>query len=138
MKRALFGTLALLLVVPGMGFAGKPDKDKSKDKHGKTEEVQVNGFNSDERGRVQVFFTVDNNHHGSGHVAIWCRAEPGMQGDLVDAEPRHFFVPPYVGGQGWLGVRLDTGLDWNTVTALIERAWREVAPKKLVAARPLA
>jgi hypothetical protein len=41
-----------------------------------------------------------------------------------------------VGGQGWLGVRLDSGLDWKTVAALIERAWREVAPKKLVAARP--
>jgi hypothetical protein len=86
----------------------------------------------------RVFFTLDNNHHGSGHVAIWCRAEAGVQADLVDAEPRHFFVPPYVGGQGWLGVRLDSGLDWNTVEALIERAWREVAPRKLLAGRPLA
>jgi len=85
----------------------------------------------------KVFVTVDNNHHGSGHVALWCRAESGVQAALVDAEPRHFFVPPYVGKQGWIGVRLSSGLDWDTVAALIERAWREVAPKKLVASRPV-
>jgi len=81
----------------------------------------------------KCFFTVDNDHHGSGHVAIWCKAEPGVQSGLVDAEPRHFFVPPYVGKQGWVGVRLDSGLDWAKVAALVERAWREVAPKKLLA-----
>ena len=85
----------------------------------------------------KVFVMVDNNHHGSGHVALWCRAESGVQAALVDAEPRHFFVPPYVGKQGFIGVRLSSGLEWDTVAALIERAWREVAPKKLVAGRPL-
>ena len=85
----------------------------------------------------KCFFTVDNDHHGSGHVALWCKAEPGVQAALVDAEPRHFFVPPYVGKAGWVGVRLDSGLDWAKVAALIERAWREVAPKKLVAAAPI-
>src|SRR5690349_20561386 len=75
--------------------------------------------------RGRMFITVDNNHHGSGHVAIWCRAEAGAQSAFVDAEPRHFFVPPYVGGQGWLGVRLDSGLDWKIVAACIESAWRE-------------
>ena len=81
----------------------------------------------------KCFFTVDNDHHGSGHVAIWCKAEAGVQAALVDAEPRHFFVPPYVGKSGWVGVRLDSGLDQAKVAALIERAWREVAPKKLLA-----
>jgi len=63
MKRALMGTLVLLLVMPGIAFADKPDKDKKKDKHGKTEEVHVSGFNADERGRVQVFFVET---HGRG------------------------------------------------------------------------
>lgn len=84
----------------------------------------------------KVFFMVDNNHHGSGHTALWCKAELGAQAALVDAEPRHFFVPPYVGKAGWVGVRLDSGLDWGTVATLIERAWREVAAKKLLALRP--
>jgi hypothetical protein len=69
-------------------------------------------------------------------VALWCKAEPGVQGALVDAEPRHFFVPPYVGKAGWVGVRLDSGLEWTRVAAIIERAWREVAPKKLLGDAP--
>jgi len=85
----------------------------------------------------KVFVTVDNGHHGSGHVALWCAAESGVQAALVDAEPLHFFVPPYVGHRGWVGVRIDSGLDWAKVAALIERAWREVAPKKLLSAPPV-
>jgi hypothetical protein len=81
----------------------------------------------------KCFFTVDNGHHGSGHVAIWCKADPEVQSALVDAEPRHFFVPPYVGHRGWVGVRLDSGLDWAKVAAIVERAWRDVVPKKLLA-----
>jgi hypothetical protein len=64
MKRALIGTLVLILAAPGMGFAGKPDKDKKKDKKDKAQETHViNGFNVDERGRVQVFFVET---HGRG------------------------------------------------------------------------
>jgi hypothetical protein len=81
----------------------------------------------------RCFVMVDNDHHGSGHVAIWCKAEAGVQAALVESEPRHFFVPPYVGKSGWVGVRLDSGLDAASIAAIIERAWREVAPKKLLA-----
>jgi len=64
MKRALIGTLVLILAAPGMGFAGKPDKDKKKDKKDKAQETRVtNRFNVDERGRVQVFFVET---HGRG------------------------------------------------------------------------
>lgn len=63
MNRMLVGTLVLILAAPGMGFAGKPDKDKKKDKHDKAEQVRVGGFNADERGRVQVFFVET---HGRG------------------------------------------------------------------------
>lgn len=86
--------------------------------------------------RVRMFATVDNDHHGSGHVAVWCRAEPGAQNSFVDAAPEHFFVPPYVGSQGWLGIRLDTGLDWAVVARCIESAWREAVPVKPPPAAP--
>jgi predicted DNA-binding protein (MmcQ/YjbR family) len=39
---------------------------------------------------------------------------------------------PYVGHRGWLGVRLDRGLDWNELAGIIEDAFAEVAPPKLV------
>ena len=79
--------------------------------------------------RGRMFITVDDHHHGSGHLAIWCRAEPGIQQAFVDASPEHFFVPPYVGSQGWLGVRLDSGLEWPVIARFIEQAWQEAAPK---------
>jgi hypothetical protein len=65
MKHALIGTLVLILAAPGMGFADKKDKDKKKDKHEDKhgEEGRVTGFNTDERGRVQVFFVET---HGRG------------------------------------------------------------------------
>lgn len=72
--------------------------------------------------RGRMLFTVDNNHHGSGHVAVWCNAPPGAQESLVAADPRHFFVPPYVGKAGWLGVRLDSGLSWGTIADLLRQA----------------
>ena len=72
--------------------------------------------------RGRVFFNVDNDHHGSGHVAVWCNAPDGAQRSLVEADPKHFFVPPYVGKAGWLGVRLDSGLDWAVIGDLIKQA----------------
>jgi hypothetical protein len=80
------------------------------------------------RGRMYV--TADTNHHGSGHIAIWCRAEAGVQQAFVDASPEHFFVPPYLGSQGWIGVRLDSGLDWPIVARFVEQAWQEAARKR--------
>jgi hypothetical protein len=47
--------------------------------------------------------------HGiEGHHLL---AVVGVQETLVRAEPKHFYRPPYVGPAGWVGVRLDTGLD---------------------------
>ncbi|WP_280268429.1 MmcQ/YjbR family DNA-binding protein [Nocardia wallacei] len=64
--------------------------------------------------------------------AIWCPASLGAQ-ELVDAEPERFFVPPYVGHRGWIGVRLDVDLDWTEIEGIVRDAFRLVAPKKLVA-----
>ena len=74
------------------------------------------------------------NHHGDGRFAIWCAAAPGTQQLLVDADPERFFRPPYVGHRGWLGVRLDRGRDWNELAGIVEDAYAEIAPAKLVEA----
>ena len=74
-----------------------------------------------------------DDHHGDGRLAIWCAAPEGAQGLMVDAEPERFFVPPYVGHRGWLGMRLDVDVDWDEVHAVIVEAYRCVAPKKLLA-----
>jgi len=81
----------------------------------------------------KTFVTFVNDHHGDGRLAIWCAAPPGVQGELVAEEPDRFFVPAYVGGRGWLGVRLESGVDWDEMEQIIEDAYRTVAPKKLLA-----
>jgi hypothetical protein len=83
------------------------------------------------RGKKTVA-TYVNNHHGDGRLGIWCPAPPGVQSALVTEEPDRFFVPAYVGHRGWLGVRLDRDLDWDEVAGIIEDAYRQVAPKRLV------
>ncbi len=83
------------------------------------------------RGK-RAFLMVLTNHHGDGRFAVWCAASEGIQGMLVEADPRKFFVPPYVGHRGWLGVRLDRGLDWNEIAGIAEDAYEEVAPAGLV------
>jgi hypothetical protein len=88
------------------------------------------------RGK-RAFVMVLTNHHGDGRFAIWCAAPTGMQSMLVDADPERFFVPPYVGHRGWLGVRLDRGLHWDELEGIAEDAYAEVAPAKLVEAAHL-
>jgi hypothetical protein len=85
------------------------------------------------RGK-RAFLMVLTNHHGDGRFAIWCAAAAGVQEMLVDADPEKFFRPPYVGHRGWLGVRLDRGLDWDELAGIAEDAYEEVAPPKLVEA----
>jgi hypothetical protein len=80
----------------------------------------------------KAFVMVVTDHHGDGRFAIWCAAAPGVQEMLVEADAERFFRPPYVGHRGWLGVRLDRGLDWNELAGIVEDAYAEVAPAKLV------
>ena len=84
------------------------------------------------RGK-RAFLMVLMNHHGDGRFAFWCAAPEGVQQLLTEADPVKFFVPPYVGHRGWLGVRLDRGRDWNELAGLAEDAYAEVAPATLVA-----
>jgi predicted DNA-binding protein (MmcQ/YjbR family) len=83
------------------------------------------------RVRGKTFATYAVNHHGDGRVALWLNALPGSQDMHVRAEPAHFFVPPYVGPRGWLGVVLDQGIAWKRVAALVREAYEKVAPAEL-------
>src|ERR1700730_11291831 len=85
------------------------------------------------RVRGKTFATYVVNHHGDGRVALWLNALPGSQELHVGAEPAHFFVPPYVGPRGWLGVVLDRGIAWKRVAALVREAYEKVAPAALLA-----
>ena len=85
------------------------------------------------RGKKTFVMFLDD-HHGDGRLAIWCAAPPGIQEQLVEQEPVRFFRPPYVGHRGWLGVNLDVDPDWGEMAEICADAYRQVAPKTLVAA----
>lgn len=85
------------------------------------------------RGK-SVFVTCwADGHHAEAFPHLWCAAPPGAQAEMVEAEPERFFRPPYVGGRGWLGVRLDGPVDWDEIAEVCREAYRVIAPKRLVA-----
>jgi predicted DNA-binding protein (MmcQ/YjbR family) len=68
---------------------------------------------------------------GDGRVSLWCKAAAGLQGILVDADPERFFVPPYVGHKGWVGMRLDIEIDWSEVADLVKDSYlMTAAPRR--------
>jgi hypothetical protein len=71
-----------------------------------------------------------------GEASFWCKAPPGVQAILVGADPDRFFVPPYVGRNGWIGVRLTGEPDWTEIAALLRRSYRLTAPKRLASLVP--
>jgi hypothetical protein len=79
----------------------------------------------------QTFVTYADHHHDD-RLAFWCAAPPGAQDGLVRLDPERFFVPPYVGHRGWLGVWLDVEVDWEEVAGIVTDAYRAIAPKRLL------
>lgn len=80
----------------------------------------------------KMFAMTDNDHHDSGHVAVWVKAPPMVQETLAGSDPVRFFRPPYVGHKGWLGVRLDVKVDWDELAAILTDGYLMSAPKRLV------
>jgi hypothetical protein len=72
-------------------------------------------------------------HHDNHFPHLWCAAPMGVQEELVSSEPERFFRPPYVGGRGWIGVRLDRSIDLGEINGICEEAYRAVAPRKGIA-----
>jgi len=83
-------------------------------------------------GGKKAFVTYADHHHDD-RVAFWCAAPAGQQQELVAESPGQYFVPPYVGVRGWLGVWLDVPVDWQVVAEHVADAYRVVAPGRLQA-----
>ena len=86
------------------------------------------------------FATMAVNHHGDGRIALWLSSPPGAQHLHVEGEPAFYFVPPYLGPRGWLGVHLDKGNDWFVIAVRVREAYAHVAPSRLtkILGEPLA
>ena len=81
--------------------------------------------------RKKVFAYFLNDHHGDGIVSVCARAFPGENKKLVEAHPKKFYLPAYIGPRGWVGLRLDRGkVDWDEVRDLVTASYLQAAPKK--------
>ena len=72
-------------------------------------------------------------HSVGERMSMWCKAPPGVQDILVGSNPDRFFVPPYVGHHGWVGLWLDGEIDWEELADLVVESYRMTAPKRLIA-----
>ena len=80
--------------------------------------------------RKRVFAMCSINHHNDGHIAVTVPAAIGIQAALIEAEPKKYYRPPYVGGAGWVGIELPRVGDKELQMHLRE-AWKLIAPEKL-------
>ena len=86
--------------------------------------------------RVKTIFAMYSgpDHDKAGRASAWVKALQSNQDLMVAMAPERFFVPPYVGGKGWIGVYLDdANTDWAELESLLRDAWRMSAPKRVVA-----
>jgi predicted DNA-binding protein (MmcQ/YjbR family) len=79
---------------------------------------------------------------GSGRGKMFCvaaddgssirlKADP-LEREALLAQGDPFYVPPYLGTKGWVGMRLDDPApDWEEVAELIATAYCLTAPKRL-------
>lgn len=84
----------------------------------------------------RVFALLAINQHGNGRVALWVNAPAGAQETLVESAPDRYFVPPYVGPRGWIGIWIDDkpdgfGPNWSEVAARVREGYLKIAPRKV-------
>lgn len=91
------------------------------------------GFFAGAKGRMFAAHLVHDDLHGEG-PAVWLAAPEGAQAALVEAAPRRFAVPPYVGHRGWIRVALDSDVGTDELAELAADAFETVAAARLVRA----
>ena len=84
------------------------------------------------KNKLFAMYAASETHHGDGRDGVWIKSAHVTQDMLVRADPKRYFVPPYVGKSGWVGAYLDRVTDWEIVADLLRDAYRMTAPKALV------
>jgi hypothetical protein len=78
------------------------------------------------RSKIFMMFSEEERH-------AWVKSTHDEQRALVAQDADTFFVPPYVGPSGWIGVVIHS-VDRDEMEELVIEAWRLTAPKRLLAA----
>jgi hypothetical protein len=95
---------------------------------------QIYGSHAQFLIRKKTFAYFLDNRHGDGIVAVTCKALPGDNTGLAEAQPKRFYLPAYISSKGWVALRLDGGrINWNEVRELLLGSYLLIAPKRLAA-----
>jgi predicted DNA-binding protein (MmcQ/YjbR family) len=93
-------------------------------------EREIMGAHAGFKVKKKTFAYFLNDHHGDGIVGVLCKVLPGDNAALIKADPKRFYMPPYVGPRGWVGLRLDVGrVNWVEVEELAEGSYQLVVRK---------
>lgn len=80
-------------------------------------------FTSDKTSGRTFTSVHDERGWSEGRLCLWYAAPKDLQEAVVGGDPAHYFVPPYVGVRGWIGLRLDLpDTDWDAVAGAVEDA----------------
>lgn len=85
------------------------------------------------KNKIFAVYGSDSSSHHSGRPGVWIKSKHTVQEIVLHSAPTKYFKPPYVGPGGWTGAYLDKKPDWKTIAALLLDAYRQTAPKKLLA-----
>ena len=69
---------------------------------------------------------------GDDYPSLWVKCTREEQQELIATDDDRFFVPPYLGPKGWIGIRLGGRTDWQEATEIITDGYRLAAPKRLL------
>lgn len=85
--------------------------------------------------RDRTFAWVVDDHHADGRLGLNCKAAPGENRRLAEAEPDLFFLPAYLASKGWVGMHLDGPQPpgWERIEGLVVVSFKLVAPRRLAA-----
>lgn len=95
------------------------------------EAVEVEAWGRPTFRAGKKMFAVFAHHEDHGFAVVFkpdAGERPALAGDA------RFYVPPYFGPSGWLGLALGTApVDWTEVAELLEASYRQVALKRMLA-----
>lgn len=82
-----------------------------------------------EKGKMFLMFADD--HHGDGRTGFWCMSTADAREALLEIDAERFYVPPYMGPSGWVGVQI-TGRSppWEIIEEVIREGHRLGATPK--------
>jgi hypothetical protein len=85
-----------------------------------------------QKGKFFAYFWHD--HHGDGRTAVLVKTSGREeQSMLCEVAPEDYFIPPYLGPSGWVGLRLDgRAVDWAQVEHRLRQSWERAAPSALL------